>query len=548
MVQIARLIGGAGTGKTTELLGIMSKTLEAGVDPFQLGFVSFTRAARTEAATRAASQFGLKQAELERDGWFRTLHGICYRALADHRGELLTSDKAGRKWMQDALQADIGDIGESEQDLAEAFTETSSEAGMSMRLWDASRNRLEPLEAVYLEAAAIDERLPSWETVKAFVERYELRKRLDNKTDFVDILGLFAGWKFNIDEPSPFCEPVGECPELPVWFFDEQQDTSQLLDSVCRRLIAPECVQWVYVVGDPFQAIYGWAGADSRCFRNWEVSKERIMPKSYRCPAEILAAGEDALRDCEDYFDRGIAPAEHEGGIDRIWWQKGFASEIDPRDSWLLLARTNRLARQLASSLDGAGIPWLPTKGMGGWNAPKRNEALTALLALENGSPIDRDEWRTALDLIPAKTEAGSLLVRGTKAQWAEKSYSPRDEAANLASLTEWGAEPALIELLSSGRWRQIIEGGEAFSAAWERWGHDTVLNPKVRVGTVHSVKGSEADNVLLLTTSTHQCAKAMEVPRLADEERRVAYVGITRARRRLILAKERNTRFRMPV
>ena len=45
MPTIARLIGGAGTGKTTELMRILDGVLQQGIDPLQVGFVSFTKAA-----------------------------------------------------------------------------------------------------------------------------------------------------------------------------------------------------------------------------------------------------------------------------------------------------------------------------------------------------------------------------------------------------------------------------------------------------------------------------------------------------------------------
>ena len=76
-----------------------------------------------------------------------------------------------------------------------------------------------------------------------------------------------------------------------AWLFDEQQDASPLLDAVCRRLVSAPSVRWCYVVGDPFQAIYGFAGSSAECFLGWPVAKERIMPKSYRCPKPILELG-----------------------------------------------------------------------------------------------------------------------------------------------------------------------------------------------------------------------------------------------------------------
>jgi superfamily I DNA/RNA helicase len=69
--------------------------------------------------------------------------------------------------------------------------------------------------------------------------------------------------------------------------------------------------------------------------------------------------------------------------------------------------------------------------------------------------------------------------------------------------------------------------------------GAKVTSEPRIRVGTVHSVKGAEADNVAFLTTVGQRCATAMENPDQADEERRIAYVAVTRARRRLFVVAE---------
>lgn len=90
------------------------------------------------------------------------------------------------------------------------------------------------------------------------------------------------------------------------------------------------------------------------------------------------------------------------------------------------------------------------------------------------------------------------------------------------------------------GAWATLIDGGVEYSAARKRWGYEAVKEPRVRVGTIHSVKGAEADNVLWLTT-TRAIARICEEPTGFDEECRVSYVAATRARRRLIVAVEPN-------
>ena len=106
---------------------------------------------------------------------------------------------------------------------------------------------------------AVDDNIPDFASVVRISERYEAAKNMDGKADFSDILMRFAGLGMNPREGLYEKTPEGELPEVGAWLFDEQQDASPLLDRVCKRLVSAPSVRWAYVVGDPFQAIYGFA-------------------------------------------------------------------------------------------------------------------------------------------------------------------------------------------------------------------------------------------------------------------------------------------------
>ena len=80
MSKLLKLVGGAGTGKTRRLLEIVEKLIQSGADPMEIGFVSMTRAAREEAATRMEDKFGIPAEDLQKNGYFKTMHSICYRS------------------------------------------------------------------------------------------------------------------------------------------------------------------------------------------------------------------------------------------------------------------------------------------------------------------------------------------------------------------------------------------------------------------------------------------------------------------------------------
>ena len=532
-MDVFRLVGGAGTGKTTELLSILSKLTSHGIDdPYRIGFVSFTRAARSEAASRAARTYGVQASDLERHGWFRTIHSVCFQAL-DRPDGMLGDDADSRKFLREEVDRNLSPSDASESIAAQTPPQ------IALSLWALARNRLEPIETIWREAARVETAVPQLDYCRKVAQKYESAKHLHGKRDFVDLLQDVAGITHSPEHGIGVTMERGSVPELPVWFFDEQQDASALLDVVCKRLIRSPETKYTYVVGDPFQSIYSFGGASSSHFMGWEVSKERVMPKSWRCPAEIHNYGEQLLRPCRDYWDRGIAPADHEGEVIRRDMDHAVKM-IDPTQPWLLLARTHYLAAAWQRELDEQGIPWASTQGGGGWVAPVRNAATQTLLTLERRGPITSQEWAEAIKHLPAK-----LLTRGTKTHYEPQS----DTVVELPDLCDHGGTPELISTIESGGWRKLIEKADRYIEAVTKWGEEVLADPPVKVGTIHSVKGSEADNVAVLTGSTKRISMACQFSRdLADEERRIAYVAATRARRRLVLVDPYNTRFLSPL
>jgi len=519
-------------------------------DPHLIGFVSFTRAARREAASRAADRFGIKPAELENTGWFRTLHSVCYRVLGVGK-EILAGSKADREWLSESLQEPVeGKASGLDQDLADPFGGNETDAGRALVLWDVCRNRLESYETAWRRADEVEATTPDLSFCRSIVDRYEQAKRLDHRLDFTDLLSRFAGWYCTPDGAEK-CTPDGEAPDLPVWCFDEQQDTSALLHSVCQRLVEQPSVRFVYVAGDDAQSIYSWAGASPHWFREgWPIAKSRILSQSYRCPNEIMDCGENLLRECNDaeyYSDRSVRGSRAGGEIDHDDF-RAVGGMVDPRESWLLLARTNFMASRMAKLLDDAEIPWVPARGNNNWTAPVRGQAIAAMVNLQAGAPIDGLEWQSILKYVKSKSGHGVLLEHGTKTRFDDMTAEQAQEQyswVHLDELTGMGATQAFIDGVRSGAWREWIDYAERTARAMKLYGKEAVDNPQIRIGTIHSAKGAEADNVALLTSIPGQCYKAAQTPEGFDEETRVFYVGITRARQRLVILDEPKAKFR---
>lgn len=544
-MQIARLIGAAGSGKTTELLRIMEGALpQLGGDPMRLGFASFTRAARAEAVGRASAAWNVPPAHLEKDGWFRTVHSTCKRCLGVSGGELLTDSQKDTKWISEMLGVRLSTELDDESGR-QRFIGDPTVAG-SLNCWSLARASLVPLEEVVRQMRLVDDAVPDYAAIVRVADKYETAKRSHGRVDFTDLLLRFAGLHASPQSGFMHTTPDGELPAVSAWLFDEQQDASPLLDLVCKRLVSAPTVKWCYVVGDPFQAIYGFAGSSAECFLGWPADKQRVMPKSYRCPAPILELGEKCLRRMsKGYFDRNVAPADHEGEVREATGIEDVASLAKPDEDWLFVARTNYHARRIFATLQAMHKPCRWAKTAEG--ATAKAEGLRALYALEKDEPVKGSEWARAIALLPTRDKSGQpMLARGVKTRWANENADKWDQIFS-NELDCVGAEPALVDAIRSGEWCGLVDGGKVWRKQAVKHGPALAAEPRIRVGTIHSAKGAEADNVAFLTTIGFRIEQAMESPDQADEEHRIAYVAVTRARRALHVINEGRGGRRVP-
>jgi superfamily I DNA/RNA helicase len=539
---VAKLIGGAGTGKTREMMATMESAKDRlGGSPFSVGFSSFTRAARAEAVSRAAEAWQVPDEVLSKQGWFRTVHSIAYTQLGVESGQLLTDNKESIAWIADALGVPIGAVSDDEANTTRYVGDQVAAAALNC--WQLSRARMEPLKQVVRTLATITGESLPWATVKQYVERFERAKMDDDRVDFTDLLARFGGVRFSV-EGVENVEPEGDVPEeVKAWVFDEQQDASALVHRCCERLAAGENVKWVYLSGDPMQSIFGFGGSDSRHFMSWEADKTRIMDRTWRCPSPVLKLGESCLKRMrQGYFDRGISPADHEGAVEFGGHAGACVRMIDPNEQTLIIARCNYQLDAYIEHLRKVGLPFLRLKAKAGSSALT---ACKALWQIEHGEPVSGDEMAAAIGKLPATGN----MVRGTKTAWQSREMVRQWDVVFPEQLPEIGLKESLIERIKAGGWADLVPGGKHWRNSAEKYGPEKATEPNIRIGTIHASKGMEADCVVMSTETTQKIDESqMRSDERHDEERRVEYVGITRARRRLILGRNPESQYRMRV
>lgn len=538
MVKVAVLIGGAGTGKTTELIGVMESARAAlGGSPFAIGFASFTRAARAEAVSRAAAAWGVPEEVLTKDGWFRTVHSVCYRQLRIEKGQIIGNSKDDRIWLSKALGVHISVVSDEEKGGMNKYSSSRRDdpAVIAMNAWELCRARVEPIRDTLLRLARGGTQVPPFSQVKQYIERYEQAKRVEGRCDFSDLLARYSGLQFSLDGFSEV-DPEGPLPTgVKAWIFDEQQDASTLVDRVCKRLASGPEVIWVYAAGDPFQSIFGFGGSDSAHFMGWAADKKRIMPRSWRCPRPVLDLGERCLKRMRvGYFDRGIAPAEHDGTIRRTGSVSQTIATIDPSRPTLILARCNFTLDKWAGRLREAGVPHLKLKGKDATNATL---AARTYWEIEHGEAVSGQDFANAIENTPTRDADGPLMLRGTKAAWGRDAMVSKFDVILPSRVIETGVTELFVQKVMSGKWADWIDGGAKWRKAAEKYGVDLATRPHIRLGSIHSAKGMEADVVVLSTQTSRRSEEGQLRDReIYDEERRIEYVGVTRARHDLIV------------
>ena len=113
-----RIFGPPGTGKTTTLLNMVDKALEAGTPPQSIGFLAFTRKAANEAKERAAARFRLDpQKDLQ---YFRTLHSFAL-SLSGIRPEQIMQPENYRELSEAmGIKLETGRVNQLEEDVQDA--------------------------------------------------------------------------------------------------------------------------------------------------------------------------------------------------------------------------------------------------------------------------------------------------------------------------------------------------------------------------------------------------------------------------------------------
>lgn len=494
------IAGCPGAGKTTTLLGLIEQELERGTPPDRIGFLTFTRKARLEAVERAQRRFGLSPRDLP---YFLTIH-----ALGFHQLGLKTEQVLDVKHYE-ALSDYVGVPVTGKMAMAEGMVSAKNIGDRLMFHANLARVRGLSLREHYEET---NEDF-TFEQLEHFARGLQEFKRANDLFDYTDMLALLAA-----EAPSPL---------LDVLFVDEAQDLSRLQWDAVRKLAAR--VREVVVAGDDDQAIFRWAGADVAAFIGLPA-KVQVLEQSYRVPRAVQGLAVDLVARLSSRRDKRWNPRDEDGEVLRYpdFWQLDMTE-----GEWLVLARNQYMLNDVQGMLRSEGLIYERFERSS--VDPKLLETIKSWEALRVGRPIPLE----AAVPIYRQMTAGRGYGKGGRAMLESELILNPQLRVGLSLLKE------RFSLRTEAIWHEALdriplEDREYLIAALRR-GEKLGKRPRIRLSTIHGAKGGEADHVALLTDMAWRPYKSMrEQP---DDETRVFYVGVTRARQALHVVAPRSGR-----
>ncbi|MFQ3293428.1 MAG: DNA helicase-2/ATP-dependent DNA helicase PcrA [Halobacteriales archaeon] len=565
---VTRLFGGPGSGKTTALLDRVETMLENDVDVSDVLVVSYTRAAAQEVRERLAERLDMNPRALQ--GNVCTMHAKAYELLNLSRGDVVGEDDK---------QEFCEDFGlEFEDEYSGAGRRTARSTTMGNKIiatsqwlqrtrrdvadwydvpfqWNEEEVRLPP--DIDSNAQEGNKYTPTWPSD-------------DDRIDVPEAIRAWRGYKgeqgiVGFADMLKRVKQRSLLPRVDHLVIDEFQDITTLQYAVYEEW--HQHMESVLIAGDDDQVVYSWQGADPNLLLDEPVDDDIVLPNSYRLPSEILHVVNREIRHIDVRQDKDLNPRK-EGGtveavqspsiLDLVRNVRGTVQEDD--GTIMLLFRARYQMFQFIDDFIDEGIPFSVMTDQRMWT-DRLTQYVRAVEALEEGDPIDGLQARRLADMLAASAfgsnERDDLF----------DAIDDIQEEKGIEDLTEFEIDPEVIEEhapfmpsppAAADMVRKVTSFQEDSLATYFSKGDYTKMDPnRVRVGTIHSAKGREADHVFVATDLTEKVVEQMAatvddptdvtgckkftkttspVPVLTDNERRVFYVGMSRARERLVI------------
>lgn len=503
------IIAGPGVGKTTELLNRVEAALGEGVQPMEIAFFSFSTTAVNEGLDRITQRLNYKRNQFR---YFKTLHAMAFSLLGLDSKQILSYSLMNQFAKANDLKLSSIDWRtgvkryQTPDSILLSQIDSARLLGMSIRDYFV-QNHIEETPIAKAEELAV---------------KYQQFKTSNGVIDFTDMI-LLAN-QSDLDTPH-----------FKYMFIDEAQDLSTQQWRFVEKLA--ENADNVVVVGDERQAIAEFAGADVDTFLSIE-GKETVLNQSYRVPKNIYKLARKIEKHMIKTRHADWKPRPLEFG-EKVAGEVIRVTELPVREmakgSWLILTRTNAQLTEFKDyMMQYCNI--LPTFFTIDGQPPIDTEvfkAITIFESMQMSSKVTKYDFiMPEDDDTPDKTKRKLGFVTMFKKFMSSKA--PRTAELDSVFLHRFSYRNWFdaFDKISIQEKRYI----KSILSAYNK-NPDAFTNCKIKLSTIHSSKGMEADNVILYTALTGKVYNEWQTYKdTNDTEAKVLFVGVTRARKRLFL------------
>jgi DNA helicase-2/ATP-dependent DNA helicase PcrA len=569
--EVVRLFGGPGSGKTTALLDRVEQLLdeENDVDVRDVLVVSYTRAAAAEIRERLADRLDTTPRSLR--GNVSTMHAKAYDLLNLSRGDVV--GESDKEEFCDEFGIEYEDEYEGSRRRSARSTTIGNKVIATSQWLQRTRREVADWYDVPFKWDDDEVRLPPEIDDNAQVgNKYTPTWPSDD--DRIDIPEAIRGWRAYKGENglvgfADMLERVEQrslLPNVDYLVIDEFQDITTLQYEVYEEW-RPHMTR-VLIAGDDDQVVYAWQGADPDLLLDEDVDDNVVLPNSYRLPSRILNVVNREVSHIEKRQEKDLEPRKEGGSVEGIKRPSMLdlvrnvraTVDDDPEGTVMILFRARYQMFQFIDEFIGEGIPFQCLTDQRMWT-DRLTQYVDAIESLAADEPVTGLGARRLADML-----ADSAFGTGERDDFFDV-LDDREEAADVDDIARIEIEPELVRehapfvpgpAAAADMLRKVTNFQERtvdayFDGTYEGMGRD-----RVRVGTIHSAKGREADHVFVATDLTEKVVEQMAarveqkdttvpgsgeftkrtspVPTLTDNERRVFYVGMSRARERLVI------------
>jgi len=488
--------GPPGTGKTYHLTNhYLRKEIEEYKTPTnRIAYITFSKAATEEAKKRIDTLF--PNYDLKKHfPYISTMHSMGTRQLGiDTSNKLLK----GSKWKSfqnfSTISRDVN-FGNYVNDVGHVI-----QKDRHMQVIEYARNKklIDLSEAAQELGYHHSLNLYKTEQIYADLESY---KKQTGMIEYSDMIKQFV--------------KKDKCPPLDVVFLDEAQDLSPLqwdmffyIESKCKRS---------YIAGDDDQTIYSFQGADADIFINLKGTLDP-RTQSRRVPRTVLKKALTILPHLSKRREKIWLPRDAEGNV----YENCLLDNIDfTQGNWMVLTITNEMMRPVVEHLNYLNIRFNCK-----FNDLLPNPLLRAYrvwIRLNQGATVSGEEAQSVYEYLSYDMKHTKWGFTGGKSL----------EAINSVDLDELMLNHGL---LISGSWEQlnIKEESKLYIKKLLDLGEDLFKDARIKISTMHGVKGEQCDNVVVFTDLTRKIYE--EALKNADPLHRTFFVGLTRTKENLYI------------